>query len=78
MTATWKERALATRNEHVAAGMTEAPKADAVTRTAGSRREAAVTRRMKEIIAAGRVGNGFMGRGTYDTTGRTAGYERSR
>jgi hypothetical protein len=66
-------RALATRSEHVAAGMTEAAREDAVTRTARKAR----TERLARWIQDGRSGNGYMGRGTYgDSARRTAGYLR--
>jgi len=62
---TWQEDALTKRNGHVAAGLTEAPTFE----------EMMARIKMQANIARGRVGNGYMGRGTF-VGPRSAGYER--
>jgi len=64
---TWQEDALTKRNGHVAAGLTEPP----------TFQEIMVRIKMQANITRGRVGNGFMGRGTF-VGHRAAGYERSK
>ena len=62
---TWQENALTKRNGHVAAGLTEAPTFE----------EMMARIKMQANVARGRVGNGYMGRGTF-VGPRLAGYER--
>ena len=70
---TWQEAALEVRNEHVAAGFGEAEPLTALDRHAAL----ALTAKLERWIEEGRVGDGFVGRGTYgDSDRRRPGYLR--